>query len=424
MTRGPYVCQPPSPDGGVALWMRANMAPPSNPPRPQRDVEYFSLVYAAAAAGLPPEAVFIACTHTHTGPHVGLSYYGTTFDSFAKASTYERFVGERLKDVVKLALADLAPAKLSIARGEAKNISFIRRYRMKDGTCRTNPGRGNKDIVEPVGKPDEMVQLVRIDREGRDAIALVNFQCHPDTIGGNKISADWPRVVRETVERVLDGVKCIFVNGAQGDSNHVCVDLTRKDVARDRSIIYRHMGRVVAGAAIGLWDVCEPVPAGKVGFGVALKQVKSHRPSPEEIPEAQRIVDLIKAGKQSEVPGTGMMRTTNMAAATRKINLKNGPDFFDFPLSAVTVGETLAFVGFPGEPFTAYGTTLKAKSPFKMTVPACIVNGNFGYLPTDEALREEGYETQGSLFVPGLEQAIVNGHLDQLRRLFDASKSL
>ena len=387
---------------------------------------YFNLFRknAAAAAGLPPEAVFIACTHTHTGPHVGLSYYGTTFDSFAKASTYERFVGERLKDVVKLALADLAPAKLSIARGEAKNISFIRRYRMKDGTCRTNPGRGNKDIVEPVGKPDEMVQLVRIDREGRDAIALVNFQCHPDTIGGNKISADWPRVVRETVERVLDGVKCIFVNGAQGDSNHVCVDLTRKDVARDRSIIYRHMGRVVAGAAIGLWDVCEPVPAGKVGFGVALKQVKSHRPSPEEIPEAQRIVDLIKAGKQSEVPGTGMMRTTNMAAATRKINLKNGPDFFDFPLSAVTVGETLAFVGFPGEPFTAYGTTLKAKSPFKMTVPACIVNGNFGYLPTDEALREEGYETQGSLFVPGLEQAIVNGHLDQLRRLFDASKSL
>ena len=387
---------------------------------------YFNLFRknAAAAAGLPPEAVFIACTHTHTGPHVGLSYYGTTFDSFAKASTYERFVGERLKDVVKLALADLAPAKLSIARGEAKNISFIRRYRMKDGTCRTNPGRGNKDIVEPVGKPDEMVQLVRIDREGRDAIALVNFQCHPDTIGGNKISADWPRVVRETVERVLDGVKCIFVNGAQGDSNHVCVDLTRKDVARDRSIIYRHMGPVVAGAVIGLWDVCEPVPAGKVGFGVALKQVKSHRPSPEEIPEAQRIVDLIKAGKQSEVPGTGMMRTTNMAAATRKINLKNGPDFFDFPLSAVTVGETLAFVGFPGEPFTAYGTTLKAKSPFTMTVPACIVNGNFGYLPTDEALREEGYETQGSLFVPGLEQAIVNGHLDQLRRLFDASKSL
>ena len=387
---------------------------------------YFELYRknAAAAAGLPPEAVFIACTHTHTGPHIGLSHYGKTFDSFAKASIYERFVGERLKDAVKLSLADLAPAKLSIGRGEAKNISFIRRYRMKDGTCRTNPGRGNKDIVAPIGTPDETVQLVRIDREGRDAIAIVNFQCHPDTIVGTKIGADWPGVVRTTVERSLDGVKCIFINGAQGDSNHVCVDLSRKDVPRGRDVVYLHMGRVVAGAVIGIWDACEPVPAGKVGFGVVRTKVKSHRPSPEEIPEAQRIIDLIRAGKQSEVPGKGMQRITNMAAATRKINLKDGPDFFDFPLSAVTVGETLAFVGFPGEPFTAYGKMLKEKSPFRMTVPACIVNGNFGYLPTDEALSEEGYETQGSLFVPGLEQAIVNGHLDQLRQLFESSRSM
>ena len=380
---------------------------------------YFNLFRknAADAAGLPPEAVFIACTHTHTGPHVGLSMYGKTFDTFAKASTYELFVGERLKDAVKLALADLAPSKISIGRGEAKNISFIRRYRMKDGTCRTNPGRGNPDIVAPMGKPDEMVQLVRIDREGRDSIALVNFQCHPDTIGGNKISADWPRVVRETVERVLDGVKCIMINGAQGDSNHVCVDMSRKDVPRAHDVVYRHMGRVVAGAAIGIWDACEPVPDGKVGFGIAMAQVKTNRPSPDEIPEAQRIMDLHRAGRTSEIPGKGMQRTTNMAAATRKLNLKDGPDFFDLPLSAVTIGKTLAFVGFPGEPFTAYGTTLKEKSPFTMTVPACIVNGNFGYLPTDEALSEEGYETQGSLFVVGLEKGIVNGHLEQLKRL-------
>ena len=380
---------------------------------------YFNLYrqQAAKAAGLPPEAVFIACTHTHTGPMIGKSIYGQTFDTFDKASTYELFVGERLADVTRLAIADLAPAKLSIGRGEAKNISFIRRYRMKDGTCRTNPGRDNPDIVAPVGKPDEMVQLVRIDREGRDSIAIVNFQCHPDTIGGNKISADWPRVVRETVERTLDGVKCIFINGAQGDSNHVCVYSALK-IPRGRDIVYRHMGRVVAGATLGAWDACEPVPAGKVGFGVALTKVKTNRAAPEEIPEAQRIMDLYNSGKSSQIPGVGMQRTTNVAAARRKVYLKDGPDYFHFPLSAVTVGDSLAFIGFPGEPFTAYGTTLKKSSPFRMTVPACITNGNFGYLPTDEALRETGYETQGSLFAVGLEQSIVGGHMDQLNRLF------
>ena len=382
---------------------------------------YYELyrLQVAEAAGLHPEAVFIACTHTHTGPFVGkCAYYGIKYDTFENASTYERFVGERLADAAKLALADLAPARISIGRGEAKNISFIRRYRMKDGSCHTNPGRGNPDVVAPIGSPDEMVQLVRIDREGRDSIAIVNFQCHPDTIGGNKISADWPRVVRETVERAIDGVKCILINGAQGDSNHICVDASRKDVPRGRDVVYRHMGRVIAGAAIGAWDACEPVPAGKVGYGIATAQVKSHRPAPEEIPEAQRIVDLKASGRMAEIPGTGMMKTTNLAAASRKIYLKDGPDYFQFPLSAVTVGGTLAFVGIPGEPFTAYGVALKAKSPFLMTVPACLVNGSFGYLPTDAALREEGYETQGSLFVPGLEKAIVSGHLEQLQRLY------
>ena len=382
---------------------------------------YFELYrkHAAAAAGLPPDALFIACTHTHTGPVIGACIYGQTFDSFEKASTYERFVCECLADAAKLALADLAPARLSIARGEARNISFIRRYRMKDGSCSTNPGVGNPNVVAPVSKPDEMVQLVRIDRDGRDAIALVNFQCHPDTIGGCKISADWPRVVRETVERSLDGVKCILVNGAQGDSNHICVDQSRKDVSRGCDTVYWHMGRVIAGAVIGAWDVCEQVPAGKVGFGVVRASAKTNRAAPEEIPEAQRIMELSLAGKRDQIPGKGMQRTTNEAAARRKVYLKDGPDYFHLPLSAVTVGDTLAFVGFPGEPFTAYGTTLKAKSPFRMTVPACLVNGSFGYLPTDEALRELGYETQGSLFLVGLEQTIVNGHMEQLGRLFE-----
>ena len=111
--------------------------------------------------------------------------------------------------------------------------------------------------------------------------------------------------------------------------------------------------------AIGLWDACEPVDAGKVGFGVRETKVKTNRPKPEELPEGERIWALHKAGRDSEIPGTGMQRTTNIAAARRIAYLKDGPDYFDFPLSAVTVGGALAFVGFPGEPFTAYGRIVK-----------------------------------------------------------------
>ncbi len=382
---------------------------------------YFDLYREGVAAetGLDPQAVFIACTHTHTGPVVCKCVYGQRFDSFENATTYAKSLKDRLASAAKLALSDLAPAKLSVARGEAKGISFIRRYRMKDGSCRTNPGVGNPDIVSPIGVPDEQVQLVRIDRTGKDAIAIVNFQCHPDTIGGCKISADWPRVVRETVERVLDNVKCVLLNGPQGDSNHICTDKSQKASRRKKGTVHKHMGRVIGGEVIGLWDVCEHVDAGKVGFGVALASVKTNRGNPEQVANARRIMDLVRAGRRSEIPGSGMQKTTYVAEARRIEYLANGPDYYEFPLSAVTIGDVIAFTGFPGEPFTAYGLEMKKKSPFAMTIPVCVVNGNFGYLPTAEAFKETGYETQGSFFTEGLEKAMIDGHLDQLNRLIE-----
>ena len=382
---------------------------------------YFDLYRegVAAATGLDPQAVFIACTHTHTGPLVGSCRYGKKLDSFERASNYEKWLLDQLASAAKIALNDLAPAKLGIARGEAKGISFIRRYRMKDGSCRTNPGVGNPDIVAPIGEADEQVQLVRVDRTGKPSIAIVNFQCHPDTIGGNKISADWPRVVRETVESVLDDVKCVFVNGPQGDSNHICTDPAKRSPYLTRQTVYKHMGRKIGGVAVGLWDECRPVDVGKVGYSIAKVKVKSNRGRPEQLPEAERIVALHRSGQFAKIPGdTGMQKTTACAEARRILQLANGPDYFDFPLSTVTIGEALAFVGIPGEPFTGYGISMKKRSPFTMTVSACLVNGNFGYLPTDEAFKETGYETQGSLFVEGLEKAIVEGHLEQLERLF------
>lgn len=76
--------------------------------------------------------------------------------------------------------------------GFAPNIAFIRRFRMKDGSVKTNPGVNNPDIVAPIGEVDERVNVLRFDREGADSLVLVNFGDHPDTIGGELVSADWP----------------------------------------------------------------------------------------------------------------------------------------------------------------------------------------------------------------------------------------
>ena len=87
-------------------------------------------------------------------------------------------------------------------------------------------------------------------------------------------------------------------------------------------------------------------------------------------------------------------------------------------LKVVSVGfGDVAFVGFPGEPFTELGRTVKSESPFKMTIPCCNANGSEGYFPTDEALCEDGYEATSSLFLPGVAPEIIEVSLNTLNEL-------
>ena len=177
----------------------------------------------AEAAGVPAEAVYFHCTHTHLSPAFGKADpNGET--SFDGDPAYCEDLITKACAAAKAAVGDLAPATIAVGRAEAKRISFIRRFRMKDGAIRTNPGVNNPDIKEPIGQVDEAVQVIRFKREDKDEVVAVNFGTHPDTIGGDAISADWPGFARRFTEKALDGVRCIFFNGALGDVNHVCVD--------------------------------------------------------------------------------------------------------------------------------------------------------------------------------------------------------
>ena len=154
----------------------------------------------SGATGVPLDAVFVACTHTHTGPVSRVPSDETAGRHWERVHPEDAQIikdsNSRIEkgcvEAAAKALADLASAEMLMGRGEAKGISFIRRYRMKDGTVRTNPGMNNPGIECALGEPDEQLQLVRFVRKGKKDIALINFQCHPDTIGGNKFAADWP----------------------------------------------------------------------------------------------------------------------------------------------------------------------------------------------------------------------------------------
>ncbi len=367
------------------------------------------------STGLPEAAIYFHCTHTHTGPATGASLTDKNADANSPEVRYVKFLAEKSAEAAKLALADLKPATVGYGIGQAPNIAFVRRFRMKDGSVRTNPGVNNPDIVAPIGDVDERVSVVRFDREGAETLVLVNFADHPDTVGGCKISADWPGLTCGVVEKVLDNTKCILFNGAQGDVNHVNVHPTGgylnnmfmdfDDVSRG----YAHalyMARVVTGGVLQAFDKVQYFQPDSLRVMKKTVRVPSNMPDPADLPEARRINDLHKAGKDAELPYTGMMLTTVVAQAQRMVALENGPEYFDMPLSGIALGK-LAFVGIPGEPFTGVGRGLKETAGWDLVIPTCITNGYAGYFPMMECYVEGGYEAGSSKFKAGVAERII-----------------
>ena len=372
----------------------------------------------AKATGLPIEAIFIHCTHTHTAPYVdpkrGLDIDPSQTNA-ALIEEYQRFVCRRLVDGACEALEDLSPAKMGYGISRASNIAFIRRFRMKDGSVRTNPGVNNPDIVAPIGELDERVSILRFDREGKKSITMMNYANHPDVVGGNLISADWPGLACVALEQAIDTTEAIFFNGMQGDVNHVNVHPTKgylndlfmdfDDVARGYGHA-KYMARVMAGAVMQVWDKVEYVDVDGIDYVNKIVNIPSNMPTPEEAVEAHRINDLHKAGRDAELPYEGMMLTTVVAEAGRMVRLEHGPAFFPMIFSALKIGN-IALIGVPGEPFNGIGRALKEAAGWDLVIPCCLTNGSEGYFPMEDAYAEGGYEARSSNFKAGVAEKII-----------------
>lgn len=409
------------------------------------------------ATGVARDAIILHASHTHDGGFLAVkSNHGSSADDGVPqklgplTDLYVDLAVTRSADAAVNAIRDLKPAKLSCGRSEAKRISFGRRYLMKDGKVATNPGTNNPDIVRPAGTADEQVQVLRIDREGGKAICVINFQTHPDVVGGETITADWPGLTRAVFEAATFGdTLCMVLNGTQGDVNHCNVlprpgelnGLKRDFDAVDRGYDHaKHMANVLAAAALNVWMKCVALDAGEVRFGTAFVKTPVHKAKDSDAKNlkwAEEVWTLHEKSEKDGIAGSdndyvavkygwkAMELTTEVARAGRIRNMaKLGSDFHEIPIYAITIGKSVAFGGFPGEPFNDIGKALKAKSPFAISMFSCLSNGSRGYFPFFDPAKEavsydeSGYEFATSPFGPSVADDIIAGELKLLNGLY------
>ncbi len=369
---------------------------------------------------LEEDGVYIATTHSHTAMFV--ANQDATNDPHMKM-VYGR-IRQHFYDCAQFAFENLLPCtSMKIARGEAQGVGFLRRYKMKDGTLRTNPLSGDPNLEGPHGIQDNSVQLVRIEREGGKEILLVNFGTHPDCLGGNnkntKYCADWPGYVCDFLRSAMDDqVEVMTLNGAQGDS--ACVNrMLPRELARKMVGLpsVKRMARIITGEVLKIYDWAVEIPYTRISYGKDFANIEKNPCEPEDIPVAKAIVEAVKeCGSFDAIPEDLKSYGMTLLRANRIINNLEGPDRFEIPVWGLQIGN-LSFIGIPGEPFSEIGIRIKKSSPMDMTMVTCRTNGSYGYFPTEIAYEGYGYERDYSPFGPNGAQELTDASLRILNKM-------
>ena len=360
----------------------------------------------AERTGVAKDFVILNALHQHTSFVLRPKGETCALEDMA----YRDLLYRKFADAAVLALEDAAEGEMYYGEtAPEQKLSFVRRYRMKDGSIITNPMNPRAEIEDYADVADNTVRLCRFQRKGKPDVALLNFATHADVVGGTKISADWPGYTREEMKRKL-GCECIVANGFEGDVNHIDF-LNRPEVYKGVPFA-RRMAEILTDCAAGLWESASLCPSAEIACRQEEVFVKTRTDGEEDYAICKGIYDSFL--KTLKVPKDAPIR--DLAYLRRVSSIYSDPIYRSIPVSVARIGELLLF-GLGGEPFTGYAKAFRECFSDRPVLTLCCANGFEGYLPTAEAYRQGGYEATASPFEPCLEELCFEKAKDMAQQL-------
>jgi hypothetical protein len=356
----------------------------------------------------------ISTTHTHTGPVVTRDSARDELDGGSSdlGRRYTEALPELIARSVTEANQKLAPCRVAASVAKEEALSFNRRFFMRDQTLSWNPRKLHPDIIKPAGPIDPEIGILHFEtRPSKPVTTYINFAMHPDTVGGEAISADYPGVLARLLAD-YQGAEMItvFANGCCGNLNHRNIHWADAQKGPHEA---RRIGTVLAG------DVCKTFPFLKTLKTEGLKAKSEIVRLPlapitgEDVARAKEVVKRIRDPKTTFLDKVKAYQVLDVAA-------RDGRPW-EVEVQVVVLGGQVAWVSLPGEIFVELGLAIKKASPFPYTMIAELANGSIGYIPDKPAYAQGNYEVVSARCAEGSGEMLVGAAVDLLKELKPAS---
>ncbi len=413
----------------------------------------------ALRCGMPEGHVLVCATHSH--PSVPVHHCGP-----------DELVA-RCAEGVAEAVGSMVPVVASSGRVMEDRLTVNRTLRLNDGrhwTIRHANPCPPDGLVEALGPLDGAVGALRLDRaDGGGALAvLFNFACHPlwaDAHG--RISANYPGIACDVVERNMPGCMAIFLQGCASD----VIDLGFKDFEAEREAFGRNMGNQLGLDALdAARGAAADMSMQDIGFCSETARLPRRLDIPEQLDSLDRderalcarlrtcalnfrsflplylkyslngsfplgypykylaeekagrsslrdMDDINRANIAKYLENIGIMEELARIADRRETfkfhqELNAGREDVGAEICALRIAD-FVIVTSPTEMLTQVGLDIKGASPFRNTYVAAYCNGYLHYGAPGEYYGHGGYEVTECMLAPGWEKV----HRDVAARL-------
>lgn len=332
--------------------------------------------------------VLLCCSHTHSGPVVGLNL-NVMFDFSAedkqRVLAYAAQLTDNLVNVIGDALKDLAPAKLATGHSSA-DFAINRRLRVASNQIQMTANRA--------GPVDHDVPVLKVTSpDGKLRAILFGYACHNTTIGGKgekfadfyKIHGDYAGQAEAELETLHSGATAMFTILCGADQN--------PEPRGSLELAVEHGKALAAGVERVLGAEMRSVRAPiRTAFqSIQLDFAKHTRQTFED--------ELKKAEESKKTDSKFRERRAKMmlAAYDQHHPIRQTP----YPVQAIRFGNDLTMLALGGEVVVDYQLRAKREFPNENLMAIGYANDVMCYIPSVRVLHEGGYEPDFSMIYYG-----------------------
>ncbi len=347
----------------------------------------------AAAAGTQPSRVAVQCVHQHTAPMADADA-DRLLESMDPAPPHPdpqayHPIAQRLGATVARAVAQMKPFD-QVGSGQARveRVASARRLKSEDGKILTRWSgcTDPKLVAMPEGPIDPVLRTITFARRGEPLVRLHYYAVHPQSFYGDpRASYDFPGMARERLQ-AREKVMQIYFTGCAGDVTAGKYN-DRSPEARDGLAQRLFAGMEAASQATRYaraapidWRTCplELKPRTDPGY------------TQEDYRARVKDADAASSSRMYQ----GAMGLAFLARSRHPIEL-----------TAVRLGP-VDILHLPGEPMIDFQCYAQQVQPERFVAVAGYADACCGYLCTEEAFREGGYEPSASYVVPETEKSL------------------